>query len=654
MSASRRHAWENYEYAAAAEAPFEDSDDETAPASKEEAGANLADLLIRLRMSGVLSAKQACVIAWWASQAGAVGPCADFGCAADKNSGFYQRRLDRYLQVGEPGQKFYFLDIPGHDRSLATRCVHRTEVIPPHEALAEEVAKNPGLLQRVQRSEAGTEWSETYKRHPAVTTAPAGEPVLPVALYLDGVPYSKSDGFLAIWCYNLLSWQRHLLCVMRKSTMCACGCRRWCSLWPVFDWLVWSFGVLATGRSPTARHDGSPWQAEDAHRATESGRPCVRAAVCLLKGDWSEFTNTLGLPTWQSNDHPCLFCRVRKDRMFDITNFSVLSFPAPLKTTEGYRLACEAAEKHVVATQAQVQRILGALRFDKRKDGAHGRALIRDIPELNLEKGDRLEPSRALRDVGALESVTTFPIELTFWSQDRESWTKHRNPLLDEPTIGMGIEIFAVDTLHTLNLGVYQKMVAKVFWSLLARDIFYVAQAAGGRANMDETIQNGVLRLRLDLQTWYDSYDAQHGVKLNRLDELTIKTLGDRHALTIHCKAAVARPLVLYAADLVQRFAHKLPADEAALVPAARTLAQFSDLVRSVPQSTPPEQVQQLHDLLKRYIVLADRAGIPAIPKLHLAMHLVHRTWSRNTQRECNVLHIPNLAFQKTKFGFLS
>ena len=56
--------------------------------------------------------------------------------------------------------------------------------------------------------------------------------------------------------------------------------------------------------------------------------------------------------------------------------------------------------------------VVAALRFDKRKkDGAHGRALIRDIPVLGLRKNDRLEPSPALRDVCLLDGATEFPLE---------------------------------------------------------------------------------------------------------------------------------------------------------------------------------------------------------------------------------------------------
>lgn len=36
--------------------------------------------------------------------------------------------------------------------------------------------------------------------------------------------------------------------------------------------------------------------------------------------------------------------------------------------------------------------------------------------------------------------------------------------------------------------------------------------------------------------------------------------------------------------------------------------------------------VQEFHDIFKRYVTLAGKAGVAPIPKLHLAAHLVHRS----------------------------
>ena len=88
-------------------------------ATAAEAGEEFAPLLIRLRLQGTLSAKQACVLAHWATAAGALGPCALFAMGPNAPSGHYQRRLDSYLGVAEVDASFYHVDVPGHDKAQA-------------------------------------------------------------------------------------------------------------------------------------------------------------------------------------------------------------------------------------------------------------------------------------------------------------------------------------------------------------------------------------------------------------------------------------------------------------------------------------------------------------------------------------------------------
>lgn len=630
MATSSRHAWEHYDSAWASAGysagTWDDSASENEEVSAEEAGERLADLLVRLRTGGVLSAKQACLIAHWAAGAGAAGPCRDFAVPPGQQSGQYARKMDRYLRLDADGPSFYMIDVPGQDKSQASRVVHRLEAVPAHEALAEELAADPDVLPRLQASVARRDWPQSYTEHPVVREAPPGS-VLPLALYLDGVPFSKSDGFLAFWVYNLLTMQRHLVAVLRKSFACTCGCKRWCSLHPIFLFLRWTLSALARGEYPAGRHDGTPWRAEDAKRAEAAGRPLPRGVVVALKGDWAEFALTLGFPTWAHNAHPCLFCACTREQLFDFSGVSPVSFPYALRDAAGYDAACSAAERQVVIPDRGVHAALArALFYDKRADGARGRALTLDFPALGLARGDRLEPSATLRDVGDFEALAVFPVTVLFWCRRHQTWTTHRNPLFCAET-GIGIHTIAIDTLHTLNLGLYQKFVARVWWTLLLNDAWGVAHAAGGRRNVDELVQNGVRRLRQDLFAWYDARArASPGSRFSRLADLTVKTLGDQHAVCVRTKAAETRPLVEFCVDLLGRFPEAVPADRSALLPAGRELARLIGVLRGSARVLRPSELQGMHDALKRYAVLSVRAGIPQIPKLHLAMHLAHRT----------------------------
>eukprot|EP00969_Alexandrium_andersonii_P185062 8175677-Alexandrium_andersonii.AAC.1 len=99
-----------------------------------------------------------------------------------------------------------------------------------------------------------TELPDTYAHHP-VTQARGGKSS-PVGFFSDGVPFTKSDGFTAMYWSNLITGKRTLICVVRKSDLCQCGCRGQCTMGGIFRILVWSFNVLATGQYPTHRHDG--------------------------------------------------------------------------------------------------------------------------------------------------------------------------------------------------------------------------------------------------------------------------------------------------------------------------------------------------------------------------------------------------------------
>lgn len=203
---------------------------------------------------------------------------------------------------------------------------------------------------------------------------------------------------------------------------------------------------------------------------------------------------------------------------------------------------------------------------------------------------------------------------------------KHRNPLL-EPSSGIGLQTFAVDILHTLNLGIYAKFLGKAWWALISADAFRVQAGMGGRRNVEELALNSIGPLKTALNSYYKAFEAANpGVKLNKIQDVSVKTLGSQNACALNCKAAEMRPLLRFTATLLaEKRGFLLPAEEA-LVPAADALASFSEALRTLPRGPVPVHVSQpVMNLLKRYTILAKEAGVPEIPKLHLAFHLVHR-----------------------------
>ena len=80
--------------------------------------------------------------------------------------------------------------------------------------------------------------------------------------------------------------------------------------------------------------------------------------------------------------------------------------------------------------------------------------MIRDFADLDLLKGDRLEPWDGCRDIAQFEKLASFPAKVLFWRKSRERETHHRNPLFCTRTGIVPASAIALDWMHTLSLGV--------------------------------------------------------------------------------------------------------------------------------------------------------------------------------------------------------
>ena len=68
----------------------------------------------------------------------------------------------------------------------------------PHEAIHAEVGRDPTVLARASEDHSGEAWWATLQESPIKQKA-GDEPVVPIAMYLEGVKYSNSDGVTSIW-----------------------------------------------------------------------------------------------------------------------------------------------------------------------------------------------------------------------------------------------------------------------------------------------------------------------------------------------------------------------------------------------------------------------------------------------------------------------
>jgi len=532
--------------------------------SQAEAGIELAELLLQLRCDGRLTAKDACLISHWAAEAGAQGPVKELALGPGRPSGHYQRHLDRKAGLRGQSQDFYEIAVPAHTKHNVDRTVHKVRVVPPHECLHRECVEDPDIAPKVK----DTEWPPSVVQHKVFRDS-SGTAV-PPALYVDAAEYATRGSILIFVLCNLVSGARHLCCVLKKKDFCRCGCRGWCTLRPIMEFLNWSFGALARGRFPASRHDGAQWLPDEGHRQSLADLPLsLVGAVAQVKGDWAEFSHSFGFPSWRHAEYPCIWCCCDRDSMYTFDDLNEPGLPWDTVGVDDYEAACRRCERHVVvATEAQRTRIQEQLFYDKRAAGSHGRSLKSDIGEMNLKAGDRLEPNTALRDVAGFEQLP-LPATVLFWRPAMETVTRHRNPLFNRST-GVSPDTLKVDPLHCLYLGVFQVHIARVVWGLFDADGWNVGALDGNWTEV-ERIQMSCIRMQASLHVWCQNRRRSHPEEVvTEVQEITPKMIGGRADQKFALKGGETKTFLLFIQDFlaqnalrVQNSAHMLAAGAA-------------------------------------------------------------------------------------------
>ena len=326
-----KHSWETSNWGHDWERD-DDSDDEPDPETNPRAAAmQFLDVLLSLYMASALSAQSLCILCHWAARAG-MAHVSEYSLPPGKPSGHYQRRLDVVLGFAEARQNSYTLRLPGTRRGEACRSIIAIPATPPHEAAAALLATDSSLTIRLSEALDARTLPPAYYSNPVVRNAEGM--VMPWGLYMDSVPYSLVDSALGVWLINIISGSRMLLCVLRKALVCSCGCRGWCTYYGLMSWLRWSFETMSHAVWPASRHDSEEWDDQDSERRQKANQAMLMPGILLrIKGDWEEFCQRLGLPTWNSGLRPCFCCVASGEAMYDPLGVSVLGLPWHVRIT---------------------------------------------------------------------------------------------------------------------------------------------------------------------------------------------------------------------------------------------------------------------------------------------------------------------------------
>ena len=283
-----------------------DSDDDFSSVSP---GTELVGFCRELLHLRTLNARQFCVIMYYASEAGVV-EAKPFAKTPGCPSGHYNRHIENHDADYKSGL-FYELDVPSHMPKDLSRTTRTSKAMPFSEMLDQEMSENPGLRVTLREHvENRLSLPPAYWENPIVRRYCSVEtPVLPYSIYLDFVEYSQTDFVLGFWVVNEISKNRQCFLTLRKRCVCVCGCKGWCTFDPIFRWIAKCMESLRDGTMPLQRHDSAEWRPSDKLRQQKAGQPLrFRAAILYLLGDWSEWSNRLGLSQWNDAMHPCWSC----------------------------------------------------------------------------------------------------------------------------------------------------------------------------------------------------------------------------------------------------------------------------------------------------------------------------------------------------------
>ena len=87
----------------------------------------------------------------------------------------------------------------------------------------------------------------------------------------------------------------------------------------------------------------------------------------------------------------------------------------------------------------------------------------------------------------------------SLWRSSRETVARNRCPLFDSAVGICPIKSMTIDSLHCLDLGVFNSFAKHVLWELI------LSGAWGRRQTVEETVSTAVTAIRKDLNAWYKS-----------------------------------------------------------------------------------------------------------------------------------------------------
>lgn len=409
-------------------------DDPAVAKAKREGGQELRRLLLSKFCEEGMTGAEVATICWHVTRAGGQG-VADLGLQPSSATKHGHAHIMNHAGQIYPEVDLEYIDCPMHLKRESRRSYEKVPVYLPSSALGKFVTADM-YDHPLEDFQMHVSEIASYEDHPVVVQARSENfrgLVRPLAIYWDGVAYTKNDSFTAFYCTDTLTGQKFLSFLVRSEEMCQCGCRGWCTLFPLLH----------------------RWAAD--LKKLEKG-DLVRWAVLDVQGDWPAFLQVFGLRYWSHKTHPCPLCRIRNAEFNEliVNDLTLDELPFEPYTTNDYLRDLASAIKVITIPSASMRtKVYQVLGYRKK---FRGRVVLQDIPELGLRKHSRLMPTATLPDVSKFEFLEP-PFSTSWWVMSPETGRLlHDNPLME--VSGVTLEALSLDLMHTWHLGPVQILVS--------------------------------------------------------------------------------------------------------------------------------------------------------------------------------------------------
>ena len=566
---------------------------------------------------GSMPSVSLCTLAWHSTRAGASGV---EDLAMDPSQHHHAEHLRKALGARSLSS-FYWGRVAIWDYQEEERKMIDFPINAPHDQFASAYLERPTDFQVAAHDDP--QLSPLYFRHSVYQRV--GHLAAPIGYFSDGVPHSKKDSFFAFYWSNGLTGQRFLICSLRKSDLCKCGCKGFCTLGAVLRMIAWSFNVVAEGVYPAMRHDGKPFA--DEVRAAQRGEPIADGycgALVEMRADLEEFSNSCGFKRSTAVDRPCFCCKCSRETLFD--------FPANIESSLWEKVDGEAYDAQVrqhirkcwVTTTAELEALVGALGVDGRANAPAGLVTRAAYPPLNLPRGARLLEFGELVDIHDVASLEV-PVELFFFDTQGDSGLNFVCPLFEVE--GFSIEALHLDVMHCMDLGITQLLIGKIFMTLVKNNF---AKSLAPHAEV--RLSDNMKFLRKRIRKYYGEQSRSRR-EMNAIGRLTYPMLSKPALPKLKAKAAETRNLLPLCPLICRENMGCLGERAEYLVAAADELVKVYEVMQDEPRRMTPDGLRALRQAMTRHLSFWQHAGGHLVPKHHYSWHLVERAGEAGNPR---------------------